>query len=72
MQTYLLLLLVMDVCNFGTYENGPEINLNVQPDFTEEEEARFKAAEAKIAEEKEKKIEPRNRRTIHWLCWLSR
>ena len=35
----------------------PQINLNVQPDFTEEEEARFKAAEAKIAEEKEKKIE---------------
>ncbi len=35
----------------------PQISLNVQPDFTEEEEARFKAAEAKIADEKEKKIE---------------
>jgi len=35
----------------------PQISLNVRPDLTEEEEARFKAAEAKIEEEKEKKIE---------------
>merc|ERR1711916_53058 len=35
----------------------PQINLNVQPDFTDEEKARFKAAEDEIEEEKQKKIE---------------
>eukprot|EP00943_MAST-04B_sp_MAST-4B-sp1_P005870 g5870.t1 len=35
----------------------PQISLNVQPDFTEEEKARFKAAEEEIEAQKKAKIE---------------